>query len=422
MLVAGPAPWNPETRYEGNTIGDWVQYFADTLRELPARECDGFAVHTYTHRLNTGQIKDEFFHGAQGYQHLHNEFLTYRDFMQAIPERFRRLPVFITETDPTEPGVGWEDGQNVGWVIAAYDEIARWNMEARNQPIQALILYRWPQMADQPEWSIEDRPGIQDDFGPRCALNPASRYQVRLPSQAPALETPSDLPDVSLPSAFTNQHVIDAFHDAAAALGLADRWTLLKKVQGLSLGELAKDRQKLYTGPDLAQLPGSRNRNGAWCTGSWSKQSGGHPSQASALASSRPPGVASSKSDRATSHPVGSASCSPHQLRRRWEHGRAPRHPDLEPLGLVSPAPGRCAWARPGPGRGDRSCRTYPCWHQSGWPDACALREPRVLPEVGNEQSNGFAEHFQFDRVPLAEAPVAFCPGHALARSAPQPG
>ena len=255
VLVAGPAPWNPETRYEGNTIGDWVQYFVDTLRVLPAGECDGFALHTYTHRLNTGQIKDEFFHGAQGYQHLHNEFLTYRDFMQAIPERFRQLPVFITETDPTEPRVGWADGQNVGWVVAAYDEIARWNMEASNQPIQALILYRWPQVADQPEWSIVDRPGIQDDFRAALRANPPSRYQVRLPSQAPALETPTDLPDVSLPSAFTNQHVIDAFHDAAAALGLADRWTLLKKVQGLSLGELAKDRQKLYTGPDLAQLP-----------------------------------------------------------------------------------------------------------------------------------------------------------------------
>jgi hypothetical protein len=255
VLVAGPAPWNAETKYQENPSGDWVRYFADTLAELSASECDGFALHTYTHYLNTGQIKDEFFHGADGYRHLHNEFQSYRDFMQAIPERFRRLPVLITETDPTEPGVGWQSGQNIGWVTAAYDEIARWNMDARNQPIQALILYRWPRAADQPEWSIVDRPGIQDDFRAALRANPPSRYQVRLPSQAPALETPTDLSDVSLPSAFTNQHVIDAFHDAAAALGLANRWLLLKKVEGLSLAELAKDRQGFYTGPSLAQLP-----------------------------------------------------------------------------------------------------------------------------------------------------------------------
>lgn len=255
VLVAGPAPWNPETRYEGNTIGDWVQYFADTLRQLPVTECDGFAVHTYTHRLDAGQITGEFFHGAPGYQHLHNEFLTYRDFMQAIPERFRRLPVFITETDPTEPGIGWEGGQNVGWVVAAYDEIARWNMEAGNQPIQALILYRWPRRADQPEWSIEDRQGIQDDFKAALCANPASRYQVRLPGQGAPGEEPSEEPDVSLPAAFTNQHVINAFHDAAAALRLADRWALLTKASGLSLAELAKDRQALYAGPNLSQLP-----------------------------------------------------------------------------------------------------------------------------------------------------------------------
>ena len=79
-----------------------MQYFSDTLRELAADECDGFALHTYTHRLDVSRIRDEFFHGTEGYQHLHDEFLTYRDFMQAIPERFRRLPVFITETDPTD--------------------------------------------------------------------------------------------------------------------------------------------------------------------------------------------------------------------------------------------------------------------------------------------------------------------------------
>jgi hypothetical protein len=46
------------------------------------------------------------------------------------------------------------------WIVAAYDEIARWNMDARHQPIQALILYRWS-VTDQTEWSIVNRFGIR---------------------------------------------------------------------------------------------------------------------------------------------------------------------------------------------------------------------------------------------------------------------
>ncbi|MEZ4609021.1 MAG: hypothetical protein R2838_01990 [Caldilineaceae bacterium] len=58
-----------------------------------------------------------------GYQHLRNEFRTYRDFVAAIPFRFRHLPVFITETDPTDPARGWEPADNLGWVQTAYAEM-----------------------------------------------------------------------------------------------------------------------------------------------------------------------------------------------------------------------------------------------------------------------------------------------------------
>lgn len=183
VLVAGPAPWNATTTYPGNEKGDWVRYFVHVMTLLADDGCDGFALHTYTHDLDPRQITGDFFHTTPGYRHLRNEFRTYRDFMNVIPDRFRHLPVFITETDPTTRGRGWHPGQNVGWVQAAYREIANWNQGAQRQPILSLILYRWPLVPDQPEWSISNRPGIIEDFRQALASDKAADFKVRMPSK-----------------------------------------------------------------------------------------------------------------------------------------------------------------------------------------------------------------------------------------------
>lgn len=181
VLVAGPAPWNATTTYPGNEKGDWVRYFIDVLTLLDDDGCDGFSLHTYTHDLNIDQIHGDFFHTTLGYTHLRNEFRSYRDFMNAIPDRFRHLPVFITEADPTTRSVGWNPGHNVGWVQAAYREIATWNSNPDHQPILALLLYRWPVVRDQPEWSISNRPGIVEDFKQALEAEPADEFRIRLP-------------------------------------------------------------------------------------------------------------------------------------------------------------------------------------------------------------------------------------------------
>ena len=195
VLVAGPAPWNATSTYAGNEKGDWVRYFIHILTMLDDGACDGFAIHTYTHDLDPRQISGNFLHTAMGYRHLRNEFRTYRDLMNAIPDRFRHLPVFITETDPTTEGKGWHPGQNVGWVRAAYKEIAEWNRDSAHQPIVALLLYRWPQVPDQPEWSISNRSGIIEDFKQALAAEPAADYQIRLPTavEAAAVLEPGNL-------------------------------------------------------------------------------------------------------------------------------------------------------------------------------------------------------------------------------------
>lgn len=197
VLVAGPAPWNATTTYAGNEKGDWVRYFVHVMTMLDDGVCDGFALHTYTHNLDPRQIEGDFFHTTQGYRHLRNEFRTYRDFMNAIPDRFRDLPVFITETDPTTRNVGWNPGQNVGWVRAAYREIATWNSNPDHQPILGLLLYRWPLVPDQPEWSINNRPGIVEDFDQALKAEPATDYQIRLPKRGepPVVLEPGSLLD-----------------------------------------------------------------------------------------------------------------------------------------------------------------------------------------------------------------------------------
>ncbi len=253
VLLAGPAPWNPELRYPANPLGDWVKYFQHQIAPLGEGACDGFALHTYTHTLDVNQIRGDFYHGAPGYQHLRNEFRSYRDWMEAIPPRFRQLPVLITETDPTEAGRGWEGGPNIGWVRAAYDEIAAWNADPAHQPIQALLLYRWPppEQHGQWEWSIANRPGIIDDFRQALRATPAERYRTRVAAEPAAFPEPE--PELA-PAPFTNQQLIRAFAAAAKELGLGS-WELMRRA-GIRLGDLTRERNASYRGGAIETLPG----------------------------------------------------------------------------------------------------------------------------------------------------------------------
>ena len=179
VLVAAIAPWNDDTRYEGNEWGDWALYFRDVLELLGPEGCDGFALHAYTHHADPRLIRssatlDGPFAGR------HAEFRVYRDFLQAVPQVMRHLPAFITEADPTEPwprpegsrrrteGPGGLPGGNPsggGWIRAVYDEIDEWNraqrVSAGSQPVCCVALYRW-EGEDGP--NLRGNPGAHLDF------------------------------------------------------------------------------------------------------------------------------------------------------------------------------------------------------------------------------------------------------------------
>ncbi|MCL7452806.1 MAG: discoidin domain-containing protein [Anaerolineae bacterium] len=180
VLVGAVAPWNVETRYPGNLQGDWIKYFMDTL-SLLGQEVDGIALHTYTHGQNPTLIYSNVTMEAP-YEDRYYHFRGYRNFMEAIPPALRDRPVYITATDQYG---AWRD-ENTGWARVAYREINEWNRDPTNQPIQALILYRWiTGNAHDPQevgWAIQDKPGVQHDF--RAAMN--NDYRLILPSSKPA--------------------------------------------------------------------------------------------------------------------------------------------------------------------------------------------------------------------------------------------
>ncbi len=179
VVTGAVGPWNTQTTYPGNLRGDWVKYFADILNLL-GNEVDGIALHTYTHGQEPHLVFDNATMNAP-FQNYHWHFRAYRDFMAAIPSALRNRPVYITETDQYG---AWRN-ENTGWVRSAYGEIDDWNQNLSNQPIQALILFRWiignPNDPQQVGWAIENKPGVQDDF--RDTMN--NEYRVVLPHIKP---------------------------------------------------------------------------------------------------------------------------------------------------------------------------------------------------------------------------------------------
>jgi len=176
VAIGSVAPWNNTTQYPGNESGDWVQYFTDILRQIRKLNCpvDAITLHTYTHGRDpnlvyNNQKMDPPFHK------YHYHFRCYVDFMEAIPQELRNIPVYITETDQDEE---WENA-NRGWVQNAYQEINAWNTTPGNQQIRALILYRWPAFD---KWAIINKPGVHEDF--KAAMNHNYTWkEIQIPAE-----------------------------------------------------------------------------------------------------------------------------------------------------------------------------------------------------------------------------------------------
>jgi hypothetical protein len=139
-----------------------LEYFERMLAAIT--DLDAIALHCYTHGYTPDLVTSmqRFENDPLRWQYYH--FRAYSTLMDVIPPRHRNKPIYITETDP-HGSTPWAGGQN-GWVQAAYAEIDRYNLQARAQQIQCLILYRWSR---DDIYSIVDRPAVQADI--RATIN-----------------------------------------------------------------------------------------------------------------------------------------------------------------------------------------------------------------------------------------------------------
>ena len=167
VVVGAVGPWNAQTTYPANPTGDWIIYFQDILEGLDG-ELDGIAIHTYGRDPDPANITSEA-RMDPPFEHRRKMFRTYIDFMEAIPQRLRYLPVYLTETDQN---VAWLD-VNSGWVQEAYAEINRWNSDPTHQKIRCMLLYRWERYEGD-IWYIRGKKGVIDDF--RAALQHEYRW------------------------------------------------------------------------------------------------------------------------------------------------------------------------------------------------------------------------------------------------------
>ena len=178
VIVGAVGPYNIQTTYPGNTTGDFKKYLADILALID--QIDGVSIHAYTHGKNPGLVFSDVKMTDPRVSHLHNEFRVYRDFMAAIPQRFRNRPVYITETDQYND---WGD-VNSGWIRRLPGD-QHLESEQRQPAHPGLILYRWiignPNDPKEVGWAIQNKPNLQDDW--RDAMN--NNYQVVLPNDKP---------------------------------------------------------------------------------------------------------------------------------------------------------------------------------------------------------------------------------------------
>lgn len=173
VIVGAVAPYNIQTNYPANPTGNWIKYFQDVLAAL-GDGYDGVSIHCYSRGQQPQDVTSTETYPPP-YAGNYKGFLAYRNFMNAIPAAMRKLPAYITETQPIIGDTPNWLNQNTGWVRAAFGEINAWNANQNNQPIQALTMFRWSNT--DPNWCFSTRPEVLNDFRAAIALN----YKLRLP-------------------------------------------------------------------------------------------------------------------------------------------------------------------------------------------------------------------------------------------------
>lgn len=178
VIPAPIGPWNTET-------GHWMEYFKTVMRLVEGR-CDGIGLHTYTHGHDPHLIYSDMRMAPPNQEYQFN-FLAYRDFLKNVPASMRSLPVLITEATQVERPDGWYNGGRTTWIQEAYKEIHNWNQKPENQTVQALIMYRWP---DIDRWKMVGKQHVVEDFRKAVQMSYQSPQPRSFKTSLPQIEKP----------------------------------------------------------------------------------------------------------------------------------------------------------------------------------------------------------------------------------------
>jgi hypothetical protein len=155
----GPAPLDPYygppfpyLAYSSNNR-DWWTAIMNGIAGA-----DALFFHSKTQDNNPANIWSPAHFGGDPLTWQYYHFRTIENGLNDVPNRFKTLPVYVTEANPqvkSDKRLGWEANNGV-WITECVSYLQKWNAAIGTQPVNGAIFYRWA----NDEWALEDKPLI----------------------------------------------------------------------------------------------------------------------------------------------------------------------------------------------------------------------------------------------------------------------
>jgi len=200
-------------------MGDPRSYFRLVLEHL--EDVDAFALHAFTHGPDPAYVTSshKFQLPPLDWQFFH--FRMFEPFIEAIPEKWRHLPVYITAVHHVFKAVprdlGWLDHNN-GWVWEVYRYVDEWNRRG-GQQVHCVLLYRYPELDD---WAIRGRTQVLEDFLQTMGMGYRPYYpRHKADSGIPVTEPPAWLVGTEETEFMSGGVAISTAEEGAASVEIA---------------------------------------------------------------------------------------------------------------------------------------------------------------------------------------------------------